>query len=314
MTDSLSTIRDVVDSSGEVKASYEFSEYGKRLSDSMSNTVESQKTFVGGQSVQDEVADTSLMMMGHRFYDPGLLGRFLSRDPIGFNGGLNLFEYSRSSPIQFTDATGLQSGDPFKDVYGINDAQQAATFEAGLIFLGVLGTALTISIPDASDLALSATVAGIVKTARGIKQVGKGSRYWKFGEATESEERVAQMLSDRGFEVFLTADNKLFQKHGACGIPDIRINGQFWDIKTPKLETSVYSGVKQAMKHARKQQNVERVILDFTQHEGTTFNEVFKDLQRVFNGSEGESLQLKIREVIVLTPRGEPILVPTWKF
>ena len=35
------------------------------------------------------------------------MGRFLSRDPIGHAGGLNLYEYSRSNPVTYTDYTGL---------------------------------------------------------------------------------------------------------------------------------------------------------------------------------------------------------------
>ena len=108
VTDSLSSVRDVVNSSGTVVASYEFAEYGQRISSSESG-VSSQKTFVGGLSVQDEVADTGLMMTGHRFYDPSL-GRFLSRDPIGFAGGLNLYQYANSSPLRFVDPAGLQTG------------------------------------------------------------------------------------------------------------------------------------------------------------------------------------------------------------
>jgi len=120
ITDSLSTVRDVVrGTDGAVMASYEFAEYGQRISSSESG-VNSQKTWVGGLSVQDEVADTGLMMMGHRFYDPGLMGRFLSRDPIGFSGGLNLFEYSRSSPINFTDSTGLQEDSQMQSDYHDN--------------------------------------------------------------------------------------------------------------------------------------------------------------------------------------------------
>ena len=87
--------------------SYEFDEYGRRLPPSMTNTVESQKTFVGGMSVQDEVADTGLMMMGHRFYAPDH-GRFLNRDPIGFAGGMNLFEYAGGSPVSKVDPNGLR--------------------------------------------------------------------------------------------------------------------------------------------------------------------------------------------------------------
>ena len=109
--DSLSTVRDLVNSSGSVVASYEFAEYGQKISPANTGGVESQKTFVGGLSVQDEVADTGLMMMGHRFYDPGLMGRFLNRDPIGFSGGLNPFEYSNSRPVSSTDPAGLNPND-----------------------------------------------------------------------------------------------------------------------------------------------------------------------------------------------------------
>ena len=95
-------------------ASYEFSEYGQKISPANTGGVESQKTFVGGLSVQDEVADTGLMLMGHRFYDPsgpgGGTGRFLNRDPIGFRGGLNLFEYAGSNPVMSTDPSGLLGG------------------------------------------------------------------------------------------------------------------------------------------------------------------------------------------------------------
>ena len=107
------TVRDVVrGTDGAVMASYEFDEYGRRLATSETGA-SSQKTFVGGLSVQDEVADTGLMMMGHRFYAPDH-GRFLNRDPIGFAGGLNLFEYAGSSPVQMVDPRGLQEeGFPF---------------------------------------------------------------------------------------------------------------------------------------------------------------------------------------------------------
>jgi RHS repeat-associated protein len=107
ITDALSTVRDVVrGTDGAVMASYEFDEYGRRIATSESG-VSTQKTFVGGMSVQDEVVDTGLMMMGHRFYAPDL-GRFLNRDPIGFAGGANLYEYAVSSPMMAIDPTGLQ--------------------------------------------------------------------------------------------------------------------------------------------------------------------------------------------------------------
>ena len=109
LTDALSTVRDIINSSGTAISGYEFSEYGGKISPANTSGVESDKTYVGGMSVQDEVSETGLMMMGHRFYAP-TLGRFLSRDPIGHAGGLNLYEYANNSPTTFTDAAGLQPG------------------------------------------------------------------------------------------------------------------------------------------------------------------------------------------------------------
>lgn len=47
--------------------------------------------------------------MGHRHFDSST-GRFLSRDPIGFDGGLNLYSYSSNSPVDLVDPEGLQTG------------------------------------------------------------------------------------------------------------------------------------------------------------------------------------------------------------
>ena len=41
-----------------------------------------------------------------RYYDP-MAGRFVSRDPIGFRGGINLYNYTGSNPINRADPSGL---------------------------------------------------------------------------------------------------------------------------------------------------------------------------------------------------------------
>lgn len=47
--------------------------------------------------------------MGQRWYD-GSLGRFVSRDPIGFGGGPNLYGYVGQNPIKRFDPFGLDDG------------------------------------------------------------------------------------------------------------------------------------------------------------------------------------------------------------
>lgn len=49
--------------------------------------------------------DSGLDYLKARYYDPAL-GRFLSRDPIGFAGGLDLYAYVHNSPTHAVDPTG----------------------------------------------------------------------------------------------------------------------------------------------------------------------------------------------------------------
>ena len=103
----LSSVTDVLNDSGNVIKSYEFDEYGNPISVSAGEAAP--KSFVGGLSVHDDTSDSGLWMMGHRHYQP-TLGRFLSRDPIGHAGGMNLYSYANSNPSTFADPTGLFTG------------------------------------------------------------------------------------------------------------------------------------------------------------------------------------------------------------
>lgn len=64
---------------------------------------------------------TGLHYLKARYYDP-VAGRFLSRDPIGFRGGPNLYTYVADNPVMYVDPTGKSRiGDVWKGVIGIFD-------------------------------------------------------------------------------------------------------------------------------------------------------------------------------------------------
>jgi RHS repeat-associated protein len=52
--------------------------------------------------------ETGLILLTHRYYDP-TQGRFLTRDPIGYEGGVNLYGYVKSNPITYYDREGYWS-------------------------------------------------------------------------------------------------------------------------------------------------------------------------------------------------------------
>jgi len=47
----------------------------------------------------------ALQHVGARWYDPGL-GRFVQRDPIGIEGGLNVYAYTANNPVVGVDPEG----------------------------------------------------------------------------------------------------------------------------------------------------------------------------------------------------------------
>ncbi len=75
--------------------------------------------------------DSGLIQFQHRWYDSNL-GRWMSRDPIGVRGGVNVYEYVGNRPNVFTDATGYYGTSDFVINYFTN-ADPVNLNEVGLI-------------------------------------------------------------------------------------------------------------------------------------------------------------------------------------
>jgi RHS repeat-associated protein len=59
--------------------------------------------YVGAYGVMTE--PSGLLYMRARYYDPDT-GRFLSEDPLGLEGGVNLYVYAGNNPVMFVDPEG----------------------------------------------------------------------------------------------------------------------------------------------------------------------------------------------------------------
>lgn len=99
-TDHLGSVREMTDSTGTVRARYSYDPYG-RIS-KVSGDLEADFGFTG--FYRHQASGLNLTM--YRAYDPEL-GRWLSRDPIEEEGGLNLYGYAKNAPSILTDSWGL---------------------------------------------------------------------------------------------------------------------------------------------------------------------------------------------------------------
>ena len=60
----------------------------------------------GGQFGYYTDTETGLLCLTHRYYDPGT-GKFINRDPIGYQGGANLYAFCAGNPVNSSDPSGF---------------------------------------------------------------------------------------------------------------------------------------------------------------------------------------------------------------
>jgi RHS repeat-associated protein len=104
LTDALGSTVTLTDAAGNSVAQYSYAPFGS-LSASGATTSNSY-TYTGRES-----DGLGINYYRARYYNP-TTGRFLSEDPIGFGGGINLYAYAENNPMSFTDPFGLKPHDP----------------------------------------------------------------------------------------------------------------------------------------------------------------------------------------------------------
>lgn len=93
----------ITDSEGNVVASYSYDPFGLVIGRSEMN-ISNNFTYGGAFGIIDE--GNGLYFMVNRYYD-AMTGRFLQRDPVGIEGGLNLYRYVSNNPVVAVDPDGL---------------------------------------------------------------------------------------------------------------------------------------------------------------------------------------------------------------
>ena len=125
--DIIGSVRLVTDGKGRELSRASYSAFGS-FRDCGNSPRPQSPGYVGMLGVETD--STGLLFMRNRYYSP-VLGRFITPDPIGFNGGdVNWYRYCRNDPVMEVDPFGL---------FSLSEFWNAAKQEAGLQN-GVLGS------------------------------------------------------------------------------------------------------------------------------------------------------------------------------
>ncbi len=96
----LGSITALTDSSKAVVQSYVYDSFGQIIL--QTGSITNPYTY----TAREYDSETGLYYYRARYYD-AKMGRFISEDPIGIKGGINLYAYTGNNPINFTDPFGL---------------------------------------------------------------------------------------------------------------------------------------------------------------------------------------------------------------
>ncbi len=97
--DGLGSIVSITDDSRNVVQSYDYSSYGLATA---SSDFRNSYQF----TAREYDWETGTYFYRARYYDP-IDGAFISKDPIGFAGGINIYAYSENNPTNFLDPSGM---------------------------------------------------------------------------------------------------------------------------------------------------------------------------------------------------------------
>ena len=107
--DRLFNVRGLTDFNGNILELYAYSAFGKQIIlDDLGNNISS-SNYTNRHGFTGRYLDEEIGLWYYRArYFSDEMGRFISRDPLGYVDGMNMYEYCMSNPLKYVDPSGLE--------------------------------------------------------------------------------------------------------------------------------------------------------------------------------------------------------------
>ena len=189
LTDVQGTVWGYVEADNSIVARFEYDAWGNILSSTSSVPALARNRY--RFQCREWSAATGLVNFRARWYDP-ITGRWLSKDPIGLSGGLNLYAFCGNDPVNYADSSGLSVwfdtyNKILKDEYGdvLDLSDDIGLFSIGnAIYNGILGAYNEITMALASDQIIRSELAGAFKNGNIIEKILAADKGAKIAAST----------------------------------------------------------------------------------------------------------------------------------
>ncbi|MBC7369573.1 MAG: RHS repeat protein [Undibacterium sp.] len=197
LRDALVSTVALTDESGKVTERFRYTVSGEplRLSEkyqpSKVTTLSFRFLFTG----REWLAPLGLNEHRNRYYCPSI-GRWLSTDPIGHQGGVNLYAYGFNSVVNIMDPLGLCCETEEASYNAAYSAWQAAMTSLGtsLVETALAAGGVTVSLSGLGWSAITLNVVGAIISAGGVIVSG-GTLWWKSGQLETATQNVSNTQS-----------------------------------------------------------------------------------------------------------------------
>jgi RHS repeat-associated protein len=126
--DGLGSITALSNLSGSIVQTYSYDSFGNMTA---TGNISQPFTYTG----REFDPETGMYFYRARYYDPKV-GRFVTKDPIGFKGGINVYAYVSNNPVNRIDPLGFSEREIFGYCYSCNDGNLLQCLGESLDFQG----------------------------------------------------------------------------------------------------------------------------------------------------------------------------------